>query len=220
MSFFVDQPEGFSTINIIQGFLYKDIPVLWIIGGIFILVIFILLILKIKISVLRKNFTNILIFTALIFWSPLFINFFYNNVYDLKENLDLFKQDTMSKRITRYCLADKYQGLNGEFCSLIPFIEIIKETIPKKSTIKIASRVGNSAYFYYYDLHLLYNFTHDPAEADYVIVHYSPDYYYRDCILYQAKHDLNNLTEDKEVGYFSVAKRTGTYSVIFKKADN
>lgn len=220
MIFFIDQPEVLSTINIIQGYLYKNVPLLWIIGGIFIFAIFVLVILKIKFDILKRNFTNIIIFIILIFWLPLFINFFYNNVYDVKENLEMFKHDVSGRRIIRYCNMDHRQGLNGEFCDLMPFIKIIKETIPEKSTIKISSKLGMSPYFYYYDLYNLYNFVHDPRQANYVIFHYSPDYYFKDSILYQAKSDFNNLVEDREIGKFSIIKRTGTYLVIFKKIDD
>ena len=217
MTLLFDQPEVLSTINIVQGFLYKDVPLLWIIGGIFIFATFILVILKIKFDILKINFTSIIIFIILIFWLPLLINFFYNNVYDFKENLEMFKHDVSGKRIIRYCNMDRRQGLNGEFCDLMPFIKVIKETIPKNSTVKISSKLGMSPYFYYYDLYALYNFVHDPRQADYVIFYYSPDYYFKNDILYQAKNDFNNLAEDRKIGKFSIIKRTGAYLVIFKK---
>ncbi len=220
MLFFIDQPEVLNTINMVQGYLYKDFPVLWIIGGIFILVILAFLILKIRIDILKRNFINIVIFIILIFWCPLFINFFYNNIYDLKENFGLFRQDISSKRIIRYCSMDYHQGLNGEFCDLMPFIRVIKDTIPEGSTIKISSKLGMSPYFYYYDLYNIYNFTHNPFKAEYVVVHYSPDYYYNDNVLYQKMDQFNKLSSNREIGNFSIERRTGTYSVIFKKTVN
>lgn len=208
-------PEVSYTINIVRGFLYKNIPLLWIVGIIFSLCIFILFFIKKfvkRVRIINNNFRLIIICLILIFWLPLFINLFYNNVYDFTDNLDYYKYDISGKRIIRLCNIDHYQKLGNVYCRIFSFILYTKNTLQTGETIKILSHPFMANYFQYY-FYPYFNFTDSIEKADYLVYYYSSDFYYQDNILYKKFSD----NKDEIVGRYDIVGARGSQEIILKK---
>ena len=222
MPLLFDQPEIFSTINIIPGIAYKNISIALFFGGFLILFCLLFFFLKRKSKIIDKNFNNIIFILFLIFWTPLFVNFFYNNTYDFIENFEYAKYDISGKRILRYCNMDNRQGLSGLSCMMFSFFTFSKNNIPEHSKVKLLASPNTAAYFYYY-LYPYFKITKDINESEYLLYYYSPNFKYTDGKLYQIifnkPGDYRDVKEEVEIGEYSAVANLGPGRLILKKPD-
>lgn len=215
---YLNQPEIFSTINFIPPVYYNNKPVTLMIGAIFIFAALGLIFFKSKLPFLKQYHVNkILLVVMVIFWSPLYAVSLYNNIYDLKENLDIYKLNNQGKRVVRFCNMGFYQGVGDVACKFLSFTTLIKNSLPHNSSYKLLILPGfetNFNYFLYPDFL--------PAEsfngADFVFLYYPPDYYYDNNKLYQRTVS-NNQPEAVELGKYDLAGSMGDRILILKKSE-
>jgi len=207
---FTDQPEAFLTINMIPGILYNSVSFTRVFGAIFVALILLMVFLRRKSKSINENFNNIIIVFFAIFWTPLFINFFYNNIYDLSENLQYSKHDISGKRIIRLCNIDHRQNLGGTFCKLFSFITYSKNNLPQKTEVKLITSPSLNPYLHYY----LYPYFTFNNNASNVLLYFSPDHYYEDSALYKK-----NKNDNIEIGQYIVVGNMGPGRLILKKSN-
>jgi len=210
MSFIFDQPEVFYTINIISGIIYKNISISLILSSVLFLLCLLVVFRKRKSSFINNNFCRIILFLFLIFWTPLYINFFYNNIYDFIENYQSAKYDIAGKRIIRLCNIDHRQNLNGSACQLLSYINYAKNNLPDKTSVKIISSPSINTYLNYYT----FPYFNINDKADYLLFYFPSDYYFKDNIVYKKNKD-----KDDEVGQYSVVGSLDNNRLILKKVD-
>lgn len=134
------QPESLGTINIIPGPSLYNFPALIILGAL-------LLVVAIIIFFRRSHRRNkVFIWTALVFWLPLFVILSLNNIEDFGNNLEYLKYSTTEKRMARLCLASRK---NPFFCNIEPLVNSLKPIIPTGSKIKIISKPDLKNYISY-----------------------------------------------------------------------
>lgn len=215
---YLNQPEIFSTINFIPPVYYNNRSVTLMTGVIFIFFVFGLVFTKNRISLLKKYETDkIILILIILFWLPLYGVSLYNNIYDLKENLDIYKLNTQGKRVVRLCNMGFYQGTGDVACKFLSFTTLIKNSLPHNSSYKLLTLPGfetNFNYFLYPDFL--------PAEsfngANFVLLYFSPEYYYENNKLYQRVIN-NNLPEAMEIGEYDLVKSMGDRILILKKSE-
>ncbi|MFH1523129.1 MAG: hypothetical protein ABIE43_04935 [Patescibacteria group bacterium] len=195
MNLFINKPELFYTINLIPGIIYNNYSLtLWLGGISIILLIFVFLIIK-KIKLVSIKFNRIIIYLFLLLWSPLFINFFYNNIYDLIENITYSRYSTEGKRIVRLCNIDNRGNTGGLACKMFSFIKFSEKNLERNSKIKLLT--GSpflDAYFRYY-LYPNFSLTEDDNEAEYLLYYFDPEYSFKDNTLYKKIRKDNDVIE-------------------------
>lgn len=213
---YLNQPEIFSTINFIPPVYYNNKSVTLILGVIFVFVALGLIFFKNKLPLLKNYQTNkILLVVIVIFWLPLYAVSLYNNIYDLKENLDIYKFNIQSKRVVRFCNMGFYQGAGDVACKFLSFTTLIKNSLPHNSSYKFLTLPGfetNFNYFLYPDFVPAKSF----SDADFVLLYYPPDYYYDTNKLYQRIIN-NNQPESVEIGKYDLVGSMGDGILILKK---
>ncbi|PIR12910.1 hypothetical protein COV49_03850 [Candidatus Falkowbacteria bacterium CG11_big_fil_rev_8_21_14_0_20_39_10] len=210
-----DQPEILSTINIIRPILFKNISLTKIIGLSLIFVIVILFISKNKAKIIKNNFNQILFYLFLAFWLPLFVNHFYNNMYDFKENIENIHLNQGEKTKDRICKIDNYQNLGGSFCQSFSFVNFSRQALPENSNISVLTTPGLQPYFHYY-LIPYYKFADKVGEADYLLYNISsPDYYFIEGRLYRKSKIKSE--EDQLIGNYRVFNLLNKRQIILQK---
>jgi len=204
-------PEVFFTINITPGFLYKNIFFSWIVGATFFICILILFFIK-RAKIVDNNFKFIILCFILIFWSPLYFNFFYNNIYDFIDNFEYGKYDINGKRIIRLCSMDYDQKIGGIYCRIFSFIKFTEKILPSNKTVKILSQPSLENYLQYY-FYPYFNLTGSIEKADYLLYYYSGDFYYKDNVLYIKNADNSEAI----VGQYSLLSSRGTKELILER---
>ena len=215
---YLNQPEIFSTINFIPPVYYNNRPLTLILGVIFVFVALWLIFFKSKLPLLKKYQTNkILLVIMVIFWLPLYAVSLYNNIYDLKENLDINKFNTQSKRVVRLCNMGFYQGAGDVACKFLSFTTLIKNSLPHNSSYKLLTLSGfetNFNYFLYPDFVPAKFF----SDADFVLLYHPSDYYYGNNKLYQRIIN-NNQPKAVEMGKYDLVSSMGDGILILKKSE-
>lgn len=135
-------------------------------------------------------------------WLPLYINFTYNNLYDLSENFGILKYKNSSKRILRTCAIDNRQNLGGAYCGLFSFVTFTKNNLPAGSEVELLTSPELSAYLNYY----LYPNFKIAGEADYLLAYYPGGYYFKNNILYKRQNGADLAV--------------GEYQLLFLKSNN
>jgi hypothetical protein len=204
-------PEVLFTINIIPGLLYKNIFFSWIVGVIFLICVLILFFIK-KVKIINNNFKFIILCLVFIFWLPLYLNFFYNNIYDSMDNLEYGKYDINGKRIIRLCSMDYDQKIGGIYCRIFSFIKFTENTLPSNKTIKILSQPSLENYLQYY-FYPYFNLTNSIEKADYLVYYYSADFYYKNNVLYAKNADNSEAV----VGRYSLLGSRGTQELVLER---
>ena len=215
---FIDQPELFYTINVVPGILYKNIPVTPLLGGALALSAVFVLSAKNKIVFIGGHFDKLIFSLFIIFWLPLYVNFFYNNFYDAVENMDYSSYSENGKRTVRFCNMDNRGG--GEIaCRMFSFIKLAENSLPAKSKVKIltASPFLNT-YFNYY-LFPRFSITSDINEADYLLYYFHNGYRYKDNILYKIEPDNRGEAREVKIGEYSLIDNMGPRRLILKKTE-
>ncbi|MBI2459769.1 MAG: hypothetical protein HYV53_04465 [Parcubacteria group bacterium] len=190
---FTDLPELFYTINLTPGILLKVIKfgplTLSLTSGIFLIFISLIFFLIFYLKKLdEKKCQTILLGLIIMAWLPLYINFTYNNLYDLSENFKTLKFSDSSKRVLRLCNMDSRQNAGGVYCHLFSFFTFIKNNLPAGNEVQLLTSPGLDAYFNYY----LYPNYKIVKKADYVLFYYPGGYIYKNNILYK-KQDGKDL---------------------------
>ena len=215
---YLNQPEIFSTINFIPPVYYNNKPVTLMIGIIFIFVSLSLIFIKNKIPLFKKYKINkILLVVMIIFWLPLYAVSLYNNIYDLKENLDIIKFNTQAKRVIRFCNMGFYQGAGDVTCKFLSFITLIKNSLPLDSSYKLLTFSGfetNFNYFLYPDFVPAKSI----SDADFVLLYHPSDYYYGNSKLYQRIIN-NNQPKAVEMVKYDLVSSMGDGILILKKSE-
>jgi hypothetical protein len=176
-----------------------------------------LIFIKNKIPFLKKYATNkILLAVAAIFWLPLYGVSLYNNIYDLKENLDIYKFNTQLKRVSRLCNMGFYQNTGDVACKFLSFTTLIKNSLPEHSSYKLFTLPGFETNFHYF---LYPNFL--PAKsadgADFVLLYNSYEYHYENNKLYQRIID-NNQPKAIEMGKYDLVSSMGDGILILRRS--
>jgi hypothetical protein len=109
-----------------------------------------------------------------------------------------------------------YQGAGDVACKFLSFTTLIKNSLPRNSSYKLLTLPGfetNFNYFLYPDF--------VPAKslsaADFVLLYYRPDYYYKNNKLYQRIS--NNQPEAVEIGKYDLINNMGDGILILKKSE-
>lgn len=165
MDFFFHQPEVLSTINVILGPRLGSWPAVLVFGAGFILLAISGYFLALKFSWRR---TTVLFVMAALAWLPLFTQFVYSSVAEFNDTWFTLNLPEREQTIWRFCRIDKYQNLGGGFCGLYPFIESVRELVPKNSkvtylTLNLGPYLTN---YLYGDYQLLV----EPEQADYLLI--------------------------------------------------
>jgi len=148
-------PEAFYTINIIPSISLWNVPIVWLAGVGFVLaVIGFFVANKFKFNFSQTQINNKLLILAFIFWMPIFAISFYNNIYDLKENIIDYQGSLEAKQAMRLCNMEKIHQENGHLCQLFPSLNYAHENFPIGSVIKIpsSSLLPYFSYYFYPDL--------------------------------------------------------------------
>lgn len=210
---FTNLPELFYTINLTPGILISSIKFnplsLTLASGLALifanLIIFLIFYLK-KLD--EKKYNAILFGLIVIAWLPLYINFTYNNLYDLSENFKVLKFSDSSKRVLRLCNMDNRQNVGGVYCRLFSFFTFIKNNLPAGSEVQLLTSPGLDAYFNYY----LYPDYKIVDQADYLLFYYPNSYIYKDSLLYHRQGD-----KDFVMGKYKILFAKGNGEFILKK---
>lgn len=215
---YLNQPEIFSTINFIPPVYYNNKSATLILGIIFIFTALGLIFFRSKIPILKKyEAKKILLVIVIIFWLPLYAVSLYNNIYDLKENLDIYKLNIQGKRVVRFCNMGFYQGAGDVACKFLSFITLIKNSLPHNLSYKLLTLPGfetNFNYFLYPDFVPAKSF----SDADFVLLYHPSDYYYENNKLYQRIIN-NNQLKAVEMGKYDLVSSMGDGILILKKSE-
>ncbi len=212
--FFIDQPELFYTINVVPGILYKNIPITILLGSVLILLIIVVLSVKKKIRFIDNHFNKLIFLFFIIFWLPLYANFFYNNFYDAVENRDYFQYSEDGKRIVRFCNMDNRGNGGGLACRMFSFIKLAQDSLPAKSKIKILTASPFLRTYFNYYLFPRFNITNNINEAEYLLYYFDNGYSYRDNVLYKIEPDNQGGVR---VGEYLLVNSMGPARLILKK---
>jgi len=203
---FTDLPELFYTINLtppilLQGIKFGPLSIT-LITGVFLLLAGLIVFLFFHFKKLgEKKFRAILFGLITLAWLPLYLNFTYNNLYDLSENLKALKFSDSSKRVLRLCNMDNRQNVGGVYCRLFSFFTFIKNNLPAGTEVELLTSPGLDGYFNYY-LYPNYNIV---KQADYILFYYPNSYIYKDNILYHRQGDKDFVM--------------GKYKILFAKSN-
>ncbi len=178
-----DQPEAFFTINYIPGFFIEKIPLTIMIGTVFVLCFLFFYFFKTK----KKN--NFFIFLILVFWMPVYAIYFYNNFYDIAENLKIIKRENSVKRILRICNMERYYSNSSAYCRIFSFVDIMGSALPYGTEVKLLTSPYLSPYVQYY----LYPYLKFNDNSKYILLYYSNKHYYEDGSVY----NLDNGEKEK-----------------------
>lgn len=183
--------EAFYTINLIPGIYIKGMPIALIIGCLFLLSAFFLFIRK-----KTKNFNPAFLSIALIFWLPLFFISFYNNFYDLFENISISQKNISEKQFIRLYNMEKTHLKNGPMREIDQFIQFVFQTIPKHSKIKIITSDFLKPYLDYF---LYPQFSQNNQNADYLIFYLpNENYAFEENKLYKKNNAQKQLIAQYE----------------------
>ncbi|MFH1745305.1 MAG: hypothetical protein ABH881_04030 [bacterium] len=210
--FFIDQPEKLWNINVIQGFLYKNFPLLAIPGILFIIFYLTLFFLRKKSVKIRNNFHVLSLCLMMFFWIPVYINYFIINIFDVQENLEN-ELSSDQKKVLRLCDADV--SMNGTLCLTSSFGVFVKNNLPVGSKVKLLSYPGFQPYLYY-NIYPSVSFVFDFAQADYVLLYFPSEYFFQDGILYQIGADENDV---ESLGEFELFSQMGSSRMILRKVN-
>jgi hypothetical protein len=167
MNFFIHQPEILLTINFILGPSLGGFAAVSIFSAAFLL----LALLGYFVARRYKWDRSTLIFAlAALLWLPLLAQSIYSSFREFNDTWFTLGLREREQIIWRYCRIDSYQHLGGGFCELYPFIEHVRQTVPKNSRIALVTS-NLWAYFNYY-LYADYTMV-EPAQADYILVYNS-----------------------------------------------
>ncbi len=210
---FTNSPELFYTINMIPGILISGMKVnsltLVLVSGLALIfagsIAFLIFYFK---NLGENKFQMILLGLIVIAWLPLYINFTYNNIYDLSENLGALKYSNSSKNILRICNIDNRQNLNGIYCRLFSFFTFVKNRLPAGSNVKILVAPGMDAYFNYY----LYPNYKIVDQADYILFYHPNNYLFKNNILYKRENNKNII-----IGKYEMLSAKSNTEFILKK---
>jgi len=198
---FTDLPELFYTINLIPGINFGTLT-LTLISGLFLLLAGLIIFLFFYFKKLgEKKYQTILFSLIAVAWLPLYLNFTYNNLYDLSENLKALKFSDPSKRILRMCDMDNRQNLGGVYCRLSSFFTFIKNNLSAGSEVELLTSPGLDGFFNYY----LYPDYKIIDNADYLLFYYPANYIFNNNILYKRQGGKDLII--------------GKYKMLYAKSD-
>jgi hypothetical protein len=209
-----DLPEAFYTINLLPGILMPTkkfglLTLALIIGAFFIIAcLAVFFIFYFRKNLGSKKYYSILLGLIAAVWLPLYLNFSYNNVYDLTENLSWLKYSVSAKRILRTCQMDNRQNLGNIYCRLFSFFTFTKNSLPVGTNVQLLTSPGLDGYFDYF----LYPNYKIVNSADYILFYYPNDYIYKDNILYHRQGD-----KDFVVGKYKILFAKSAAELILKK---
>lgn len=205
-------PEAFYTINIIRSIDINEISIVLILGILLFFIIFIIYYIKSS-SKLKFNLNNLILVIIFIFWIPVYLIIFYNNIYDLQENFVEYKnKNVLERHKIRLCNMEKVHSSNGQICQLFSYIELVNDSIPSSSLVKIISSPFIEPYLHYY-LYPDYDFTYDIKNANFVLFYMSQEEYFIENSILKKK--LNKKNE--EIGSYKIIKSAGPGKFILKK---
>lgn len=196
---FTDLPELFYTINFMPGIKVGRLTLTLISGLFLILAGLIAFYFKKKLS--EKTYKAILLGLIVVAWLPLYINFTYNNLYDLSENFKALPYSDSSKRVLRVCNIDNRQDLGGAYCGLFSFMTFIKNRLPAGTEAELLAAPGLDAYFIYY----LYPDYKIVDSSDYLLFYRANNYLFKDNTLYKRAGGKNLII--------------GKYKLLFAKSN-
>lgn len=217
MNFFVYQPEYLFSINTIFSLLILKYSGVLIIGSLGIIVSLLILVWR---KYQKRRFTSQhIIYVCTLLWLPLFIQFFYSNVIEIKNTIFMINKSTQEQMRWRSCAIDHNQQLGGGLCQVSKFVELVKNVIPKGSAIAFAS--GPVSLFPEYYLISDYNITTDYSKAQYVLLYHPLENFNLTADGGLSKIELENqsnkIIHEDFLGYFQVESQLGPQMVIFKR---
>lgn len=203
---FTDLPELFYTINLTPGILLPGIKfgplTLSLVSGLFLIFASLIFFLIFHFKKLGEKKYQVILFSLIIVaWLPLYINFTYNNLYDLSENLKALKYNNLNKRILRMCDIDNRQNLGGAYCRLFSFFTFIKNHLPAGTEVQLLTAPGREIYFNYY----LYPDYKIVDNSNYLLFYSPNNYMFKNNILYKREGKKNLII--------------GKYEMLFAKSD-
>ncbi len=217
MNFFVYQPEYLFSINTIFSpliFKYSGDMVIGLLGIIVCLVILIWQ--KYR---GRKFSSQHIIYVCTLLWLPLFFQFFYSNIIEIKNTIFMINKSTQEQMRWRSCAIDFNQQLGGGLCQVSKFVELVKKEIPKGSMIAFAS--GSVSLFPEYYLISDYNITTDYSKAQYILLYHPLENFNlaEDGRLstIEVEEQGNKIIDKDFLGYFQVEAQLNPQMVIFKR---
>ncbi|MDP2709023.1 MAG: hypothetical protein Q8O93_03185 [bacterium] len=131
----------------------------------------------------EKKFKHIIIGLTAAAFLPLYLNFFYNNIYDLAENLNGLKYSASSKRVLRLCNMDNRQNLNGIYCRLFSFSTFVRNNLPPGQNVRLLAAPELTGFLKYY----LYPDYKIADDADYLLIYYPIGYGYEGQTVYKLE---------------------------------
>ncbi len=208
MSFFVQQREVLSTINVILGKLIGPISATTLFGLVFLILVIIGFLLKKKYS---WSLSSILVFSLAIAWLPILAQFLYSSALEFDDTWFVVSVPEHEQRTWRYCRIDQAQDLRGGLCNMDSFVEHLHKFIPRGSRVSFLNSIF-VPYLYYFN-YADYSIE-DPRTAQYVIEYRSPASTFS--YVKQNLQYMNNGVEES-LGQFSVVSALTSDQVIFKR---
>jgi hypothetical protein len=204
------QPETFNSIFIMNEWDWFGYSATLLIGVLFLLAAGLILLIKRR---NRQQAVKWIIMVAVVCWSLLFVNSFYNSWYDVADNLKLHGLTMEQKRLRRVYSFERSQGLGYTYYDVLSFLPQAETVIPKNAGLLCLIPYVLNPYFYY-NLYPDYPAVTQLKNVDYVLF-YAPldDYIFTDQHLYQV--DQNQTRHD--LGRYEIIKMFDDAKIIFKK---
>ena len=206
---FTDVPELFYTINFMMEIRLGRLTITMA-AGLFLAIaaLIIFLLFHFKKILDEKKYNAVIIGLIVLARLPLYLNFTYNNLYDLLENLKDLEKNVSGRRILRVCRIDGRQNSHGIFCRLFSFATFAKNNLQAGIEVMLIFRPvldGMLTYYLYPELKI-------NDQADYILLYFPDGYFYKNEILYEKQGNQNLI-----IGKYKMLNAKSEVEFILKK---